>query len=109
MRMDGLCGPARVPGDGEVGPELLREAQAYLECRRRGGTPPPPWAEAWERFYRLSAPRIRRVVVAYRLPESERDDCIQEVWKDIVAKLGEFRHDPARGRLTTWLSTLARH
>ena len=34
------------------------------------------------------------------------NDCSQEVWQNIV-KLAHFRQDPDRGRLSTWMMTLA--
>src|SRR5262249_13401906 len=45
----------------------------------------------------------------WRLPDADREDCLQEVWVEVVAHLGRFQHDPRRGRLSTWLTTLARN
>ena len=34
---------------------------------------------------------------------------LREVWKEVIAHLGHFQHDPRRGQLSTWLMTLARN
>ena len=88
---------------------LLTEIQAYLELRSRGLVPPTPLVEAWNRFYEFHAPRIQSFLKGWKLPEADRSDCFQEVWKDIVSKLAHFHQDPSRGRLSTWLMTLARN
>ena len=75
----------------------------------RGIDPPPPLVEAWNRFYEFHAPRIQSFLKGWKLPEADRSDCFQEVWKEIVGKLGHFHQDPSRGRLSTWLMTLARN
>jgi RNA polymerase sigma factor (sigma-70 family) len=86
---------------------FLTEIQTYLELRSRGIDPPPPLVEAWNRFYAFHAPRIQSYLKGWKLPEADRSDCFQEVWKDIVGKLAHFQRDPRRGRLSTWLMTLA--
>lgn len=90
--------------------EIVSAAQAYLEMRRLRTAPiPEAYRRAWEHFYGVCGPLIERAVGAYRLPEQDRRDCAQEVWKEIVAELGRFVYDPQRGQLLTWVSTLARN
>ncbi len=89
--------------------ELLEMTKAYLECRSQGMDPSPILVEAWERFYRSHEPRLRALLEKWRLSDADREDCLQEVWVEVVAHLGHFQHDPRRGRLSTWLTTLARN
>ncbi len=93
----------------EPGQEVLDEIKAYLLCRSRGVEPPPPLAEAWNGFYQHYAPRIRTFLRRWALSEADRNDCLQDVWQEVVARLGQFAHDPGRAGLSTWLMTLARN
>jgi len=89
--------------------ELLEMTKAYLECRARGMDPSPVLVEAWEQFYRSYEPRLRAFLEKCRLADADLEDCLQDVWVEVVAHLGHFQHDPRRGRLSTWLTTLARN
>lgn len=92
----------------DLGERYLAGSQAYLECRSRGGEP-AALVEAWRRFYDFYAPRIRSFLRGCGLAEEDVNDCSQEVWQDIVARLAHFRRDASRGRLSTWIITLARN
>ncbi len=91
----------------DIGEEFLDGSKAYLECRTRGIEPPPPLVEAWKRFYEFYAPRIRAFLRNCGLRDADLNDCSQEVWQDVVAKLAHFRQDASRGRLSTWIMTLS--
>jgi RNA polymerase sigma factor (sigma-70 family) len=93
----------------ELGEGFLDTLKAFLECRSRGIEPPPPLVEAWDHFYGFYAPRLQAFLKRAGLTEADRNDCFQDVWKEVVAGLGRFHHDPSRGLLSTWLMTLARH
>jgi RNA polymerase sigma-70 factor (ECF subfamily) len=95
--------------ENDVSPSELDDVQAYLESRRLGMIPHTRLCDAWEHFYLLHAPLIRTFIAARHLSEADRNDCIQEVWKEVVIKLRDFHHDPQRGRFRTWLLVLARH
>jgi len=88
---------------------LCDKLKAYLECRSRNVAPPPPLAEAWDHFYQFYAPRIRGFLSRSGLPEADREDCLQDVWCEVVAHLADLPYDPRRGCLSTWLITVARH
>ena len=88
---------------------VLDAIKAYLELRARGIEPPTPLVEAWDRFYAFHAQRIQSFLKGWKLPEEDRSDCFQEIWKDIVGKLAQFHQDPRRGRFSTWMMTLARN
>ena len=93
----------------EKGEEYLTSSQAYLLCLCRGDEPPPALAEAWRRFYEFYSPRIRAFLRCSGLADDDLNDCSQEVWQAIVAKLPQFQQDAGRGRLSTWIMALARN
>jgi RNA polymerase sigma-70 factor (ECF subfamily) len=68
-----------------------------------------PLIHAWDQFFRFCTPLISHALTAYHLTEADRDDCIQEVWKEVVVKLHDFQFDTKRARFRTWLSALARN
>src|SRR5262245_32165451 len=94
--------------DVDISPGQLEDVQAYLESRRLGMILHPGLIDAWEHFYLFHAPLIRSFVAARRLSEADQNDCIQEVWKQVVVKLREFRYDPRLGQFRTWLLVVAR-
>ncbi len=89
--------------------DFLNKVKSYLECRSRGVDPAPPLVEAWNHFYDSYAPRVRRFLGQWDLADQDRNDCFQDVWKEVIVKLAHFQHDPTRGCLATWLMTLARN
>ena len=89
--------------------ELVDKAKAYLRCRSGGMDAPPPLVEAWQRFYCTYELRVREVLEKWHLSDADREDCLQDVWVEVLVHLGHFQHDPGRGRLSTWLTTLARN
>jgi len=88
--------------------ELLRAVRAYLACRSRRSAPGDSERGSWEIFYEQYDPVIRRVVRSWRLSEADADDCVQEVWAELIAKLGDLGYDPQKGRFRSWLFTFAR-
>jgi RNA polymerase sigma-70 factor (ECF subfamily) len=42
------------------------------------------------------------------VPRDSHDDCVQQVWVEVVKKLPGFRYDPRRGRFLTWLNRIIR-
>ena len=89
--------------------ELVDKAKAYLRCRSGGMDAPPPLVEAWQRFCCTYELRVREVLEKWHLPDADREDCLQDVWVEVLVHLGHFQHDTGRGRLSTWLTTLARN
>ena len=92
----------------DVDLELLRAVQAYLSRRSRHSASDAAERGCWERFYRRYDPFIRRVVRAWQLSDADTDDCIQEVWAELITKLAGVNYDPRRGRLRSWLFTFVR-
>jgi RNA polymerase sigma-70 factor (ECF subfamily) len=89
--------------------DLCRELQDFLGYCSRHVEPPTALAKVWEDFYERYSFRIGAFLRRYRLSEAERADCLQDVWSEVVAHLVDFPYDPRRGRLSTWLMTVARN
>lgn len=87
---------------------LIHETQAYLAALRAGRPPNDRLRSAWARFYAVHDPLIHRFARGCNVPAAELNDCVQEVWKELVARLPQFRYDPKRGRFCTWLYALVR-
>ena len=85
---------------------LLTGVQAYLRARTAGETPPAGSSEAWARFFRKHDPRIRQFAAGFLTARSDRDDCVQEVWAELVVRLPRFRYDAGRADFDTWLYKL---
>jgi len=95
-------------GEREVGVGLLERTQAYLRSLAAGQRPDGRSVDAWEWFYDVYNPMVRRWIMGRHLPDADLDDCVQHVWKEIVAKLPQLQFDPQRGRFCSWLATLVR-
>ncbi len=92
----------------EADPQLLADTQAYLRRRVAGRVPERTSRQAWDRFHGLYAPLIDRIVAACGVSPFDFDDCVQEVWMEIVRKLPSLDYDPRRGRFCSWLSIVTR-
>jgi RNA polymerase sigma factor (sigma-70 family) len=90
----------------DVDPDLVKNAQAYLECGRHGRVPTDDLTQEWEKFYRNCDLVIRRLAV--RCGAESVADCSQEVWKTLVVKLGDFHMEPGRPPFFSWLYRLVR-
>ena len=90
--------------DGEE--QLVRDTIAYLELRRLRVEPGDLLRKAWEQFYTHNDPLVRQITRAHRIPGSDVENCVQEVWLEIVRKLGSFDCNPLRGRFRSWIGTL---
>ena len=95
----------------DVDLELLRSVQAYLSRLGRRETPDAVERDAWQRFYNQHDPFIRRVVctsLRKQTSDADADDCVQEVWAELVTKLAATSYDPRRGRFGSWLFSFVR-
>ncbi len=86
--------------------QRLRCVQAYLRTLAGGEQPLANLAGAWESFYGIYSPLVRRLVLAAPVKASDVDDCLQHVWHQIVAKLPHFKYEPEKGRFHNWLTAL---
>ena len=89
--------------------DLCDKLHAYLDCRSRNVDPPAVLSQAWDDLYAAYTPRIRAFLRRYRLSDDDREDCLQDVWGELISHLADRRHDSRRGRLSTWLMTVARN
>jgi len=89
--------------------ELCKKLQTYLEYRAQRLEPPTEFTRIWDRFYDTYTSRIMAYLRKSELPDADLEDCVQSVWAEIVANLVRLRFDPRRGRLSTWVITLARN
>lgn len=94
--------------DGEISLEQLRQTQDYLRSLSSRSTPLGPSRQGWDAFYAQYDPLVRRTVKAWRMPRADTEDCVQEIWTEIVGKLSKLDFDPRRGRFRSWLYTLVR-
>lgn len=87
---------------------LLHGAQSYLKAQLKHSAPDSLLAAAWDEFYRIYDDLIRRFVISQGTARSDVDDCVQEVWKEVSARLVTFDRPPDRPGLRAWLYTLVR-
>jgi RNA polymerase sigma-70 factor (ECF subfamily) len=91
----------------DVDSDLVKKAQAYLECGRQGRVPSDELTQEWERFYRNCDLAIRRFAVRCSAPSVA--DCSQDVWKTLLVKLAEFQSEPDQPPFLSWLYRLVRN
>lgn len=104
-----------VHGDpsGREGPDaesaLLSALQLYLDSRRRHCDVDRSVVDAWENFHHDWEEVVDRLIRGVLRSESDRLDCIQEVWVVILTRLPHFRIDHQRGHFRDWLTAVTRH
>lgn len=101
--IDGLCVFSPCSSVNECDDQLVSCTQAYLRgCA--GGRPLKCCTAAWQRFYALYAPYVRCIVAGYHIQPCDCEDCVQQIWLTLIAKLPDFRYEPAKGTLSSWLA-----
>jgi RNA polymerase sigma factor (sigma-70 family) len=88
--------------------EVFELTQQHLSNREAGLRSTAEQEAAWHQFYAGCAPKIRRFAFACRIFEEEIDDCVQEVWRELLVRLPTFRLDETRGQFDTWLYSIVR-
>jgi RNA polymerase sigma-70 factor, ECF subfamily len=105
--------PSIIPDPPSPGPDevtdsgLIQAVQLYLE-RHLLGEAQGGSTEAWERFYSLYGPMIRRFALACHVPPGDVDDCIQDVFKTVITVLRDLKYDRDQGRFRGWLFSVVR-
>ena len=87
---------------------LLESTQEYLRRLVDHQTPDSLLAAAWDEFYRVYSELVRRFVGSQGLHGADADDCVQEVWSEVVVRLTDFERPPGRPGLRAWLYTIVR-
>jgi RNA polymerase sigma factor (sigma-70 family) len=94
--------------DEETSLTLLGHTQDYLRQLVEAQNPNTLLCDSWSEFYRVYNDLIRRYVLSRRIPASDVEDCVQEVWVAVAKNLAEFEHPRNRPGLRAWLYTLVR-
>lgn len=102
-------GRDRAGGRGDLTPDLVNAAGAYLRATAAGADPGPVLRDDWDRFYPACDGTIRNFSTRFFRRPCDIDDCAQEVWIDLVKNLPAFTLDDTRGRFTSWLFTIVRN
>ena len=85
---------------------MLHEVQMYLRCRGQRQVTSLWQSYAWDQFYDIYDPRVRRFIKAYRLHGLDAEDCRQDTWLEIMSKLPSFQSDGTQGGLCSWLQKI---
>ncbi len=95
--------------DEVTDPSLLEATQMFLQDQLAGRDASSVSEDAWECFYDLYSPVVRRFAISCGVSQNEVDDCVQDALQSVLQALPEFRYDAERGRFRTWLYTLVRN
>ena len=87
---------------------IIQKAKAYLECRSRGVDPPRAARRCRTALPALHAADLG-ILTRSGLQAADREDRLQDVWKEVVARLDHLPYEPKGGRLSSWLITVARN
>ena len=64
---------------------------------------------AWRRLSRLYVPEVHRWCVAQRLQAEDADDVVQEVFRTVHGRIGDFRRDRPGDTFRGWLWTITQY
>lgn len=119
-----LAGPMAAPAANALSPAQSAQLQPqrqeafsasqvdlaglYLRCRAQGEKASEQSCVAWGEFYQSCDRVIRRFANTFESRGVDVDDCVQEVWADLVESLPDFQLDRSRGKFTSWLYTVVR-
>jgi RNA polymerase sigma factor (sigma-70 family) len=94
--------------DGHGEAERVWATQDYLRSRSLKRPTCFETHQSWDDFYAEYAPYVRRMVRSWNMSAADEDDCVQEIWMEIISKLTSLDYDPRRGHLRGWLFLLVR-
>lgn len=86
----------------------LSDTQAYLKARLQNMAPNSVLSAAWDEFYRVYSELVRRFALSCGVPKADLDDCVQNVWRDVIDSLPRFQHNQKQSGLRSWMYTLTR-
>jgi len=86
--------------------EELDLIKLFLAARSR--SPTAEQVKAWENFFVIHEPLIRKVIKHCADCHEDLEDLAQEVWRILVLKLPKLNYDPDRGPLRAWVIVVAR-
>jgi len=111
LRRRGVLPAARSSPQDDTDLRMLKAVQAYLSSLSRRPIHDDVEHDSWDRFYEQYNPFIRRVVqssLRRRIADADTDDCTQQVWAELITKLGTLNYDSRRGPFRAWLFTFVR-
>jgi RNA polymerase sigma factor (sigma-70 family) len=82
---------------------VLPETRASLLVRIRSAEDSAAWTEFTGRY----GPAVYGYFRRRGLQEADAVDLTQNVFRNILGRIGEFEYDPARGKFRSWLFTIA--
>ncbi len=83
--------------------DLLDQVQSYLGFGADFIAAGRDLQRAWDLFFDLCAPLIRRFAFAAGANDEIIEDCTQAVWSELIESLPCFRLEPERGHFESWL------
>ncbi len=88
-------------GDGWITAAMLARVKAYLAA---GGKATADLENDWDAFRQLVSRKIRAYARGFRVKnDADIEDCLQEVWINLLELLPGFELDPGRGKFEAWL------
>ncbi len=88
---------------------LLTNTQAYLEFLSANVLPDDELTQGWAQAYSKFDAVIRQLVAQHRvLAADQQEDCVQQVWLDVITRLALFEWNPERNGIVKWFSKLVR-
>ncbi len=91
-----------VPGEAATVPPLSTPSSLLAGLR----TADP---SAWQRLARLYAPLVSRWCRGRGLQAADAEDVVQEVFRTVHARIGDFQHERPADTFRGWLWTITRH
>jgi DNA-directed RNA polymerase specialized sigma24 family protein len=86
--------------------QRLHEAQQCLRCREHREIPSSAETEAWEWFHPTYHPFLRHWALGCHINRNDVNDCLQEIWIEVMNKLPAFDSDGTQGGLCSWLHAI---
>jgi RNA polymerase sigma factor (sigma-70 family) len=90
--------------------QLIHGVQACVRCRMSKLAASKDEERAFQQFYDLYNPLLKRFAAACGMKGEEAKDCLQDTWTRIIKGLHQFHdEDATHGRLCSWMNTIVRN
>jgi RNA polymerase sigma factor (sigma-70 family) len=86
--------------------QRLHDAQECLRCRERHQIPSSAETQAWEWFHPTYDQLLRHWAPGCHINPDDVNDCLQEVWIEVMNKLPAFDSDGTQAGLCSWLHAI---
>ncbi|MBI2480886.1 MAG: sigma-70 family RNA polymerase sigma factor, partial [Planctomycetia bacterium] len=88
---------------------LIKNTKTYFIESLAGKVTDPKLFAAWQCFYRLYDPIIRRFAISCGIRRNLLDEVVPDAWEIVVRALPDFDCDPTHGRFRPWLFARVRN